>query len=453
MFLRRNPDLVYLTLRVVCLLYVVPVGYTWMQLTVKDGFLQADGLWQANFSLTGVMWILFAFLAAIWVMLSVHSLFLYFRKNAEWREIYGGNIPEEDVVAEEEFERIQKKLRIHRNVCLYRNDMINSPQSCGILRPCVLLPYREYSREELVVIFHHELMHYKSRDVLFKWCGLYVEITQHLNPFAAKLKPLLDEWSEYYCDSRAITAISDELDASRYFELILKSVGNTPRIQGEDYIFSMLYEDQLRLERRIDYMKKYMRTKKCTKVCTALAVFAFAMMSVTTTYAAGVQIAEVHDGLYENAEVSVADGDTETELEEIYLPAAEDHSYDALVYENPADTGIMPLIDENELVSFEWTIPSGTRHISNTFHVDEGQSISIATVATPSTCLCWIGIMDSWNNVRYVSGYEALAHTFEITDSGSYRVFVQNKGKRTVTASGSYYYFTPEPEEETETEE
>lgn len=454
-FFRWSLDMVYLTLRFVCLLYVMPVGYLWMQLTMRDGYLQADGPLQANFSLTGFMWIFFALLAAVWMILTAHGLFLRVREWFVRREITGGNIPEEDAVAEEEFERIRRKLHIRRRIGLCRNDMVTSPQICGILRPYVVLPYRDFTREELIVIFHHELTHYKSRDMLFKVCAIYVELTQHLNPFAGELYRLIDEWCEYHCDSRAVTALSDELDVAHYFEAIVESVRQKPQQQDGEYIFSMLCESQLQLERRIDYMKKYMGITKRAKACGVLLAFGFAMCSVTTTYAAGTQLSEAHDMLYQSMEATAQETALADTSEEIYLPAAEDNDGALWVYEDPTETDISTYsLDEGENAAISWTIPSGTRHISSIFHVDEGQSISIAVITNPDSCLCWIGIMDTWNNVRYVSGYSSLSHTFEITDSGSYRVFVQNKGKRTVTATGGYYYYTPTEEtEETETEE
>ena len=39
----------------------------------------------------------------------------------------------------------------------------------------------------------------------------------HINPLTGNLMVLLDEWSEIYCDARAIAAISDEMDAGCYF--------------------------------------------------------------------------------------------------------------------------------------------------------------------------------------------------------------------------------------------
>lgn len=167
-------------------------------------------------------------------------------------------------------------------------------------------------------------------------------------------------------------------------------------------------------------------------------------MSVTTTYAATSKVADVHDYLYKNVEVTTDVTDTveETGLEENYLPAALDDTYDELVYANPELEIISPILDANVVQSFSWSVAPGTRTVTNTFYVSSGQHISVAAVATPSTTTYWIGIMDKWNNVYYVEGTGALSHNFTANSSGNYRVLVQNRGSSgNLTAVGSYYYY------------
>ena len=56
------------------------------------------------------------------------------------------------------------------------------------------------------------------------------------------------------------------------------------------------------------------------------------------------------------------------------------------------------------------------------------------------TQTCWIGIMDPHNNVRYVEGKGAFGHSFAVSETGKYRVFVQNRGTKNVSATGGYYF-------------
>ena len=442
--LRWNPDVVHLTLKLTGVLYLIPFSYILMQHMRRDGYIRVDGMWQMNFSLNGLLWILGAAAEGAWVYLTLRSIVRSIRKASKQRDTFGGNIPEEDEIAIEEFERIKKKLNIRRKIRLYRNDMVSSPMIRGVFFPTIILPLKDYDREQLKVIFHHEFTHYKGQDLLYKGIAWIVSIVQHLNPISGNLLELLDEWCELQCDVRAIAAISDELSATRYFEVIVETMRRNPDKADGYYTFSMLCEAQLRLERRIEYMKKYNQIKKHAKAVTALGVFAFVMFGVTTTYAAGSKVADVHDFIYKNVEVTTEVPDTteETDMEEFYISGADDNTYDELVYANPELEIISPMLDANEMQSFSWSVAAGTRTVTNTFYVASGKSISVSCTATPGTTTYWLGIMDKWNNVYYVQGTGSLSHTFTTSTSGNYRVLVQNRASSgTLTASGNYCYY------------
>ena len=442
--LKWNPDVVHLTLKLTGVLYLIPFGYILMQSLRRDGYIHVDGIWQMNFTLNGVLWILGMFGLGYWIYLTIRSIYRYNKKAKGQRDIFGGNIPEEDDTAIEELERIKKKLHIRRKIRLYRNDMVDSPMIRGVLFPSIILPYKDLNREQLTVTFHHELMHYKGHDMFFKRCTWLASLIQHPNPISGKLLELLNEWCEFQCDVRAVTAISDEVSAARYFEVIVDMKRADQALGDGDYIFSMLSEAQVRLERRIEYMKKYNEVKKHAKVVTALGAFAFVMMSVTTTFAAGNKAADVHDFIYKNVEVTMEESPTteEAEMEEVYLPAEEDNTYEELVYANPELEIISPILDANVVQSFTWTVTAGTRTVTNAFYVSKGQHITVSCTATPSTTTYWIGVMDKWNNVHYVEGTGSLSHAFTASSSGNYRVLVQNRGSSgNLNAYGNYYYY------------
>lgn len=230
-----KPQYVYLALFLVCLLYLIPLDYGWMQMTIH-GYLQKEGIWQINFSLTGFLWILAFFAAVCWLALMAKGITEFAGSLRGMKRIQMRDIPEEEEAVREEFTRVKKKLGIRSNIRLYRNDRITSPMIAGIFRCRVVLPDIAYDRKHLSVIFHHELMHYKSHDPFVRLCGMCVTAVHHINPLTGNLMALLDEWSEIYCDARAIAAISDEMDAGCYFEMIIESVKHCP-VTDENYIF------------------------------------------------------------------------------------------------------------------------------------------------------------------------------------------------------------------------
>ena len=439
-----HPGLPYLLLRIICLLYVLPVGYIVIQTARRDGYVYVDGLWQMNFGLAGMLRLIVDVVCLIWLILTGRQiyvcLFVWHRRRLRRAAL----APETDARVCAEFERVKAKLHIRRPIGLYRSSTAFSPKTYGVYRCMIVLPDDTYSQKQLNVIFHHELMHCKSYDVFYKLCSVYIVSFYRAKGLGYKLLVPLNEWSEYYCDIRAIEAIRDEMSAAEYFRMILDVIEQRAGRRKAENDFSGLGESRSRLERRIDYMMKY-KNVKARLNATAVAIAAlFVLTNVTTVYAAKSGLSDLYDILYQKVEPTMEEVSTAHDLEEFYIPAAEDDTYERLEYANPEGETVAPALDENEIVSFNWTVSAGTRTASKTFYVKKGQNISMATVVTPGGSTCWMGIMDPQNSVRYVEGTGSLSHEFAVTQSGFYRVFVQNRGSSgSITASGSYYIYTP----------
>lgn len=439
---KRYPELVYLILRATCLLYLVPVVYFMMRLTVHGSYIRLEGLWRWEYLLAGVLWMFGGGAGLIWLFFLLRSLIRSaIRGYNGWIRLRSTSIPECDPAVWKEFRRVAVKLGTRGRIRLYRNAGIGSPAIGGVFVSSVFLPAADFSEEELTVIFCHELTHHKQHDRLFGLLCGWIRILHGIGPFSGILAEFVEEWSEICCDRRAILALRDEMDAKKYFDIVLDVMDKVQHPDQEEDACSMLFEDKMRMGRRIENMKKYEKVKQITKGTAALAAFAFVMTSVSTTYAAGVEVSRVHDYLYEQAEVTEEETVTDAgeDLEEFYIPAGEDDTYENLVLEE--DEGIMPYLEANELKSFSWPVLANTRYASKEFYVKSGQTITMSCSATPNTSTYWIGIMDKWNSVRYVEGKESLSHSFAITSSGNYRVFVQDRSGVDINSTGGYYFY------------
>ena len=442
----RNPQIVYLLLRLACILFVMPFGYLLIQLTVRDGFIQTQNLWQLNFHTTGMGKFVLVALCVVWAYLLVKPFSGYIRRSAADREFYAGTFPENDEKILRMFGEIQKQMNIHGKITVCRNDQLSVPNITGIFRHRIVLPCCDYSGEQLRVIFTHELMHYKSRDVFFKLIAIYIDSLLPVSEDIPGVRKAVDLWSEYYCDMRTVRALGDDNSGKYYFELIMSIMRTTLSEQKRNCIFSMLGEAGDALERRIEYMKRYKDVKLMATGTAAALAFAFLAANVSTVYAAGSQLAQISDYVYESSydklEDTVADGE-EAALTEEFLSGAEDGSYSEIEIANPEAEEIMPILDENQLVSFNWSVSPHVRMVSSLYSFKKGQKVAISTTVTPSTNTFWIGIMNDFSgDVIYVSGKAALSHTFTVPSNGSYRIFVQNESNSTINSAGSYYYYS-----------
>lgn len=297
LLLKLDPRLIYVTLRFVCMMYIVPFGYLIVRLTWR-GYLRADGIWKPNFEMVGDMDLVFGIAGIIWLIFLIKNVADGVIEFIRWKRLCRYRIPvaNEQVLAE--FSKVKNMLHIHRKIGLYYSNSIQSPMVTGVFQYNILLPKDHYSKEELTVIFCHELVHCKHNDPFFKICSIYIGAMQHMTSGAKHILSWINEWSECACDVSAVCALRDVTTPRRYFEVIVDLMERMPEDSKPDYIFSTLYESQQSLERRIEYMKKYVKARRGAKISAFALSFLFVVTSITTTYAASYGAAGVHDELY-----------------------------------------------------------------------------------------------------------------------------------------------------------
>lgn len=75
----------------------------------------------------------------------------------------------------------------------------------GLLKPAIVLPVSVLQHpENLSFIFRHELIHYKRKDIWFKWLFQLVECVHFFNPFAYLLRRQVERCCELSCDEAVV---------------------------------------------------------------------------------------------------------------------------------------------------------------------------------------------------------------------------------------------------------
>ena len=108
------------------------------------------------------------------------------------------------------FKRISLEvLGREKNFSLKKTDAVDRIMVIGYFRKVVLLPLRDYSADELEMIFRHECMHIKNHDL---WLKLLIQIYCCIfwwNPFSYLLKHDLDFTLEMKCDLSVARKLTD----------------------------------------------------------------------------------------------------------------------------------------------------------------------------------------------------------------------------------------------------
>lgn len=103
---------------------------------------------------------------------------------------------------------------------------LSSPMLLGYFHTVLLLPDTDYSQQELTMIFRHEAMHCKQKDL---WYKLFLSVVCDIywfNPAFRYMKRLAFQDVEYVCDELVIRDMNKE-ERYSYGQIILKTMTRT----------------------------------------------------------------------------------------------------------------------------------------------------------------------------------------------------------------------------------
>lgn len=170
--------------------------------TVKRGF-------RVNpFDILPWIWILGAVIFIMCALIS-YWIFLFKRRKCTLIE---GEI--------DEFLYAKDRLNIKGRILLKKSDETDAPMLAGVFRPVIYVPERAIDKEELVMIFMHELTHYKRRDLWYKWFSLAVNALHWFNPLMYLAAANINEYCELSCDDCVTRDMNDE-QKKKYMNTII----------------------------------------------------------------------------------------------------------------------------------------------------------------------------------------------------------------------------------------
>ena len=432
----HNPKMVYYMLRWVVFMYMLPITYVSLLLNYKSGYVQHNENASRMLFVLNTNGLMTPGLATIWLCVTVIIAGFYLKNEiAKWR-ICRWNFDDGASLAQTEFERIKKVLGVKGNVVLLRNDnpRIQSPFVTGIFKRAVVLPYGDYSEEELKVVLYHELNHVKKSDVLFRYLTVVAIILNSINPVSYILWEQMLTWSEADCDAYAVDGLEKEgISKDRYYDIIYKLMmsGHTAT---STFYYPMLMNAEESLNRRKQIMEKYrVNMRRVAKSVTFAGVMVFALLSSTVAYAAGIGTAKVSDAVLKETQNVTQFGEFEDFSgwsDEMLIPASDTVD---IIYIND---DIMTLGGG----TIDWDVPVGTRYVTSSIYFTEGTVVQIACTATPSNCTYWFGLMHANSDCSVVEGSGYGAHGFTIPSTGYYRIMVENRSSQVISVNGGYSY-------------
>lgn len=161
------------------------------------------------------------------------------------------------------------KLDIRGEVKLMQNNKIISPMLVGLFQPTILLPSLNIQKNNLKLIFFHELTHLKQKDLWVKMLALIAGMLHWFNPSVHLLRKDISIWGELACDEYLTSEMSFE-ERKLYGEVIL----NTLEVQSSINVTfcSSLCENKADIKRRLNMLLKVKKAKYHIAVFSATTI-------------------------------------------------------------------------------------------------------------------------------------------------------------------------------------
>lgn len=407
-------------LRFVILSFLIPIVFVSLIYAYDDNVIFAQ-----DDPLPYVFGILLLIWAVGWGKALIHSIQIY--KRLKYL-INTACMCEKEVVDTKEIWR--KKLKIRQKIEVKYSYTIATPIICRVLKPVILLPARDYSREELDVIFVHELMHCKHKDILWKQLCAFARIVFWWNPLIQRFVYVVDSWNESYCDYAVTQVLKDK---KQYFTTVCR-LGIQPFQKGA-YLCAALYEDKNQLKTRIYRIKAMQDTNK-----KAAAQISVVMILLLVSFGSVVLITQGYHRIYMSTIMML--GDIQ---QEIYLKEGGAETRDIIMnlkeYDHIRWNKKLPVVKMKENIkkgnynAFFQKLKSQNRMESNWIYLKKGEIVSFnlqdmqdETLNKRDTDFI-SGIMDVNGRERYVMASSQILHDFEIQKKGRYKFFIENRYK------------------------
>lgn len=154
---------------------------------------------------------------------------------------------------------------------LFVNPRISSPMLIGVWRPCIVLPDTDISEKDFRYIVTHELMHYKRRDILYKWLVQFVVCLHWFNPLVYVMSREISKACELSCDEAVLAKLGYE-HAADYGKTLLDAMAAVGRYKEPLTTVSLSANKRILRERLGAIMNDNRKSGKIRMITAGLTV-------------------------------------------------------------------------------------------------------------------------------------------------------------------------------------
>lgn len=173
---------------------------------------------------------------------------------------------------------ISIQYKIKKEVQIYENPLIISPMLVGMISPILVIP----KTCSIDVGFHHllahELIHYKRKDIFYKWLFQIVMCIHWFNPFLYLFRREMNRYCELSCDEAVIKRM-ETTERYSYGNMLL-TVAELGVAYKNKVVSTSLIGDKKNLKERLEYIMNYKLRSKKAFFCSGACAFIMLLSTV-----------------------------------------------------------------------------------------------------------------------------------------------------------------------------
>ncbi len=181
-----------------------------------------------------------------------------------------------------------EQLSIKRPIELAVNPLISSPLLIGFFHPCIVLPSTDIPEKNFQYILLHELIHYKRRDIFYKWLVQITCCLHWFNPFVYLMRREITKTCELSCDEALLAKIGGDC-AQEYGKTLLDAMAAVGKYKENPGAVTLSENKQLlkeRLDAIMNFKKKSIGIRLLTGILTFCVLFGATFVGVYPANAA-----------------------------------------------------------------------------------------------------------------------------------------------------------------------
>ena len=325
-----------------------------------------------------------------------------------------------------------REMKIRKVPTLLTGSDVASPELFGLFKPVIILPEEFLSDSELEHIYLHELFHLKYRDRLVRELAVLVHCIHWFNPLLTRLLDDLEKIDELHCDA---CVCDEDIVDKRVYATVLYMFGERAVKHSRHVLNVTFAEKGENILERLKFIEIHRKGANNKKWLTLLLASLFVVCSTTVALGATDGMVFLYDEAVQANLVGIEENMQADELIEHREYVGTDYFLEMAAIPGETSPNALPTgVIGVDLVN-NWN--------SGTFTASAGQEIVLLVSLVPNNVNIKIGIVepDGWS--RYLYNCGVISHTFKLTKTGNYAIFMINETNQTVDVYGTYRTVTP----------